>query len=76
MIAKSTHWSITIDAGRYRFTAKGEWTLEPKFYVYSFEQDGVQVTSPATIEAYASQLLQVAAEKGWVIDLGDLSPTH
>lgn len=76
MIVESTPWSITIDAGQYRFIARGEWTLEPKFYVYSFEQDGVQAMSPARIAAYASQLLQVAAEKGWVIDFGDLSPTR
>lgn len=73
MIVGSTPWSITIDTGSYVFTARGEWTLEPKFYLDHFERNGSRETSTEKIRAYARHLLRDAVERGWIIEIDDAS---
>ncbi|RYD68516.1 MAG: hypothetical protein EOP84_29925 [Verrucomicrobiaceae bacterium] len=71
MITGSTPWSITIDVGEYFFVARGEWTLEPKFYLDHFERDGVREYSLEKIREYKRYLSRETAERGWIVEVDE-----
>ena len=76
MIVYSTPSSIAWEAddGR-RITFHGEWTLEPKFYLYVPEEiywnDAKPSVAILTIERdnVIKSLLSDAQKKGWVIEV-------